>query len=100
MPGSSGDFAGSFTRMKQNPTRSKSSSELEEMRRLFRTNRESLRSVDVVVLMSYRYPYASCCREFENSPELRRLRVHFAGAKSVMWSHVAVICSLLEYNCE
>jgi hypothetical protein len=76
------DSAGSFNAIKRNPSSSssKSSSELEEMRQLFKSNRESLRSIAknhcaafLILIIFF------CNREFENSPQLRRSRVHFAG---------------------
>lgn len=81
---SSSDYAASFSAPKRNPVSSKSSGDLEEMRQLFKINRESLRQ------MTHRishlraaciHPHPNCNREFENSPELRRPRVHFAGIR-------------------
>jgi hypothetical protein len=50
------------------------------MRQLFKSNRESLRSIAknhcaafLILIIFF------CNREFENSPQLRRSRVHFAG---------------------
>jgi hypothetical protein len=47
------DHAGSFNAIKRNPSSScsKSSNELEEMRQLFKSNRESLRSLEQVIML-------------------------------------------------
>lgn len=78
------DHAGSFNAIKRNPSSSssKSSSELEEMRQLFKSNRESLRSIEKVIMLRCSFLSLFCNREFENSPQLRRSRVHFAGILS------------------
>ena len=78
------DHAGSFNAIKRNPSSSssKSSSELEEMRQLFKSNRESLRSMETVIMPRCSFLPLFYNREFENSPQLRRSRVHFAGIPS------------------
>ena len=77
MPGNARD--GNPTAVKLNPSSSKSSSELEEMRQLFKSNRESLRSVARLKISLFPSLSLAYDREFENSPDLRRPRVHFAG---------------------
>jgi hypothetical protein len=82
MPRSSRDYASTFSAFKRNPFSGKSSGELDEMRQLFKSNRESLRQMThriVYLRDACAHPHPNLNREFENSPELRRSRVHFAG---------------------